>query len=457
MLIKRYFLKITVFMLIAVLMFSFVPFSFAAQSVAAGQQVEITVRFINKVSASPTIYIAYDTSAFTMDDDSFQWLVQTGTQPSSIVYSTSADGSERKDIDLSVTNLTDFSGRTGSQIKVTGSSSSADTNVDVFKCSVTALKNTTIDDSSFYAGTASIGGVTRTISNYEVVGSGGSTDTPVYTAAASTEAAGLTVGNTFNVAVTLTATAGAEYAQAQVDLTYDAEKVKPNLEGLDVNVSGAGGTLTITKPANLGQNTAVGEGLSLATIPFEAILAGDAKFSVSEGAEISFVTKEGNDTFAIKAGDDLTVNIAPGAAVITFESAYKGLPGGFQLLLREIDDADKVWTYGGAPMHNITKGGKTYATYIVDSGVTADTAAVIAKTDADYDVTANINGDGAINISDSQIAFDLANGYEGYADGGALSIAIRLAADVDGNGQVEVADAHAINYAIHHGGSLGSL
>jgi hypothetical protein len=179
-------------------------------------------------------------------------------------------------------------------------------------------------------------------------------------------------------------------------------------------------------------------------------------FAVSEGAEVSFITVAGGATTAIGKGDNLTVSIAPATVALEFDTAYKGAPSGYKLLKKEItaDDAAKVWTYGGAAMHNILTGGKHYATYIVEAAVTSDTASAIAKTETAYSVSANIDGVGEVNISDSQIAFDLANGYTGYNAASTLTIAIRLAADVNGDGQVTSDDAQAIIYAIHHSGVL---
>jgi hypothetical protein len=280
-----------------------------------------------------------------------------------------------------------------------------------------------------------------------------------YTATASGDATA-TVGTNFDVAVTLTADPVTnEYAQAQVKLTYDATKVTPDLTGVS-NVSGSGGILTIT--GGSGADVAVGSGVTLATIPFEPILTGTATFSVSEGAAVSFITKAGGATADISAGTDL--NVAISAAVVTydFDTTFKGLPSsGYQLLMKEISqaDADKVWTYDGANMHNIYKNSKYYATYIVEDTIISSTAETPVKTETPYAKSANLDGVGAVDISDSQIAFDLANSYSGYtgdSDFTALSIAVRLAADVNGDGVIDTADATGIIYAIHHGGELAA-
>jgi hypothetical protein len=290
---------------------------------------------------------------------------------------------------------------------------------------------------------------------------GGSDPDPTYTATASrTPGTDVTVGDTFPVAVTLTADpATSVYAQAQVQLTYDATRVTPNLTGL-TNVSGGSGTLTIT--AGTGSDVTAGTD-PLATIPFTANAAGDAVFSVTDDAAVSLVTKVGGGTVNITPGTDLEVTIAPAVVPVTFETAYKGLPTGTKLVVQEIPsgDASVKYIYDNAEMHHFSKvvSGTTkyYVSYIVETAVTDTVAAgKIAKVTgtAATAATANLNGDEYTNISDSQIAFDLANGYDGYKVATTLTIAIRLAADVNGDGQVTAADAQAIIYAIHHNGAL---
>jgi hypothetical protein len=299
--------------------------------------------------------------------------------------------------------------------------------------------------------------ITLSISSFTV----GST-TPTYTATAtSTDASNVRVGDpAFNVAVNMTASDSAQYAQAQVNLTYDSTKVTPNITGLD-NVSGGSGTLTITKATSDGKDAVVGPGVPLATIPFTATGEGSATFSVSEGASVSFVTLEGSVKYNIGAGANLVVPIAAATPTFTQDDTYKGLPGSTYTLLKyKIDaaEATKVWTYGvsGPTMHLIKVGSDYFVTYIVlKTEMTAPAAPT--KTSADYSVSANIDGAGSVDICDSQIAFDLANGYAGYtADTSfaTLTIAQRLAADVNGDGTVTTADAQAIIYAIHHSGQL---
>lgn len=286
----------------------------------------------------------------------------------------------------------------------------------------------------------------------------GGTAAPTYTATpSSSDATGVKAGDTFNVAVDLTADVGAEYAQAQVKLAYLADLVTPDLADLE-NVSGSDGLLTIT--AGNGTNVAVGNGVLLATIPFTAVGAGNATFSVSEGASLSFVTLEGSTKYDITAGADLTVAIAEADPSVTFtyDDNYQGLPEGYTLLKYQIDGADagNVWTYGegGPAMHLVKTGANYYVTYIVEESAAPITPVI---TSANYIVSANIDGVGAVDICDSQIAFDLANGYAGYATADSLTtltITQRLAADVNGDGEVTVTDAQAIIYAIHHNGQL---
>jgi hypothetical protein len=75
----------------------------------------------------------------------------------------------------------------------------------------------------------------------------------------------------------------------------------------------------------------------------------------------------------------------------------------------------------------------------------------------------DLNGDGVVNIVDAQIAFDLATGkydegspYEAiiacWAEQKADLSTIKTFADVNGDGELDAADARAIQYAIHNGG-----
>ena len=75
----------------------------------------------------------------------------------------------------------------------------------------------------------------------------------------------------------------------------------------------------------------------------------------------------------------------------------------------------------------------------------------------------DLNGDGFVNIVDAQIAFDLATGkfdegspYEAiiacWAEQKADLSTIKTFADVNGDGELDAADARAIQYAIHNGG-----
>jgi hypothetical protein len=275
------------------------------------------------------------------------------------------------------------------------------------------------------------------------------------------------VNSSFDVDVTLTADPlTSKFSSAQAELTYNPELVSPVLTGLN-NVSskeGVSDTLVVTLgPA---ADAEVGDGVKLASIPFTpaSTAAGStAEFTVSTGA---FITLEDTSGAPISAasGTPLSVQITAAQAAISFDAEYEGLPTGYTLLQYQIPAAPTVtYEYSGNTMHYVydVSAGKHYMTYIITATeaneTTAALAAKISPTSESFNPTADANGDDAVNISDAQIAFDLANPsgyYETFAN---LSIAARLGADVNNDGQIDATDAEAVIYAIHHNGELPSV
>jgi hypothetical protein len=198
-----------------------------------------------------------------------------------------------------------------------------------------------------------------------------------------------------------------------------------------------------------GAEVEVSGGATLATIPFtpnrDAVDTA-AVFSVSDNA---LVTVSGNKDATITAtpGSDLTVTIeAAEAEDVTFDTEYEGLPDDYTLLKYAISEADAayVWTYGGKAMHNIKVGENHYATYIVADTVNEGTAATPVKTGTTYEVSYDVGGNGETNIGDLQLVYDVANAHANYADLDGLDISARLAADVNGDGEVNADDAEAL-------------
>jgi hypothetical protein len=149
----------------------------------------------------------------------------------------------------------------------------------------------------------------------------------------------------------------------------------------------------------------------------------------------------------------VTITAAQTPVPITFDTGFAGAPEGYKLLKYALDAKPAVqYTYGGETMHYANIGGSHYVTYIVAESITADNAAAIIPTAIPVtEFDGDLNGDGTLEIVDAQIAYDLADGVH---DGDAfvkLSIAQRLSADVDADGDVDEDDAHAIQYKLHFG------
>jgi hypothetical protein len=145
-------------------------------SILQGQQVEVTVRFVEKVPANPNLPILYDTTKFSIITESFEWLLPdliVEDKTLSFAY-LERDGEPLKDVPNALQNaLPGSSVLSGSYITIKNTSADANlTNVNFFRCRFTALVDTTIDAESFFCG--KVTGVTREVS-YEVLG-GGSTD-----------------------------------------------------------------------------------------------------------------------------------------------------------------------------------------------------------------------------------------------------------------------------------------
>jgi hypothetical protein len=264
-------------------------------------------------------------------------------------------------------------------------------------------------------------------------------------------------GNPFTVDVKLTKSADADgdVAAVQALLNYDAEFVAPQTP-LPADVSQNGeGQLIISK---YDMSDGVGDGIVVASVPFAPIKAGDAVFSISGDDELELeVTLSGaKDALAAEPGDDLTVTIAESKRVSFGD--YAGLPTGYKLLKYEVDAApDTVWTYGegGPAMHYAKIEGLHYLTYIVESTIDATNAESPVETGlAIVENDGNLNDNIKLQITDAQIASDLAKGHVNYTDDtdfSYLSVEARLKADVNNDGAITSDDADAIQYRLHYG------
>jgi hypothetical protein len=464
------------------------PFSALAASVVQGQYVEVIVGVsgIEDSGIDPTygsylppgtpIYYAvvYDTSEFSFVEDSIEWLSDIqldSTQdwfippPSQQAYIDTTIPETSK-----VTNGNETGTRLAAKLLQPSSQVNKDTgspwwydgedfdafyfftgDVTLFSFRLKALGN--VDTSGIVVKGNS--GHQTTYSINVLDGSAPPTTMPGYTIGATSGggiAANVTMGATFSVDVGLTADPEAVYATAYTELIYDPEKVTPELAGfaeiVDVEIrdSESPGQLTIINTADEGNDVPVdSDGVLLATIPFTANNMGEAIFSVSENA---YVTVSGNDDDTITAtpGENLIVNIDEAEPEIGFMPYYAGLPDGYTLLTYTVSSADAgyVWTYGGKDMHNITVDGQHYVTYIVADTTTEETASTPVKTDGSYTTIYDVGGNGDVNIGDLQLVYDIINKHDNYKQFEGLGIAPRLNADVNGDGEVTVADASAL-------------
>jgi hypothetical protein len=261
-----------------------------------------------------------------------------------------------------------------------------------------------------------------------------------------------TVGTPFNVDVKLTADPiTAPYDGVYAELEFDSTLVSPGT--LPGNVTRDGNKLLITRTPT-GSDSTVGTGVTLATIPFTPNGAGDAVFSISGNASITLSGTSGDETDA-DPGADLTVTIAAGGPVVAYNNTYKGLPSGYTLLMYKLDAKPAVvWTYDGNAMHYVYTGGNHYVTYIVEVSVKDGTPSTPVPTSTPAVATADVNGNNKVSIGDAQIAADLIAPHTNYASLDALSIAARLAADVNNDGLITQDDVNLVIAAIHNGGNL---
>ena len=316
----------------------------------------------------------------------------------------------------------------------------------VFEAEFTALSDGNIGDADFYFMESDYYTFEVTVGDGSA---GGSTST--YTISATSATAQVDEGDGFDISIVWSKDGEAENpASAMGLLNYDANLVAPGSLPDGVSQNGAGQL----KFSSLGMSDN-----NIVSIPFNAVAAGDAEFNVSgnDGFALAVSLSGETDTIDAVAGEDLTITINPSVQVL-FDATFKGLPSGYTLLKYKVDakPTDTIYKYDGNEMHYVSIDGGHYMTWIVADTVGTD-AAKLLITSSSGTPTVNIgdtNGDGKLQIVDAQIAYDIANSHTNYTSDSAfshLSIAARLMADVNGDGQVTTADAQAIQYKLHNG------
>jgi hypothetical protein len=404
------------------------------------------------------LYILYDTTVFSLNTTSFQIAQQFGNINNNSRISTTSvtqDAVGSMQGTLPTANWPEedrpIDSVYGCRVAVL-LTNQTDQKGEVFSLSFTVKQNATPGEYGF---TVYHTGRTWTTSPATIeVGNGGGSDSPyTITPTGGTSAA---VGTPFSVDVTLTADPPeSTYASAQAELTYLPNLVKPDLESVTPDLATVSeksddepGTLTVTYGPSSGDT--VGQGASLATIPFMPIDEGTAKFNVSEGATVS-LTGDPSDGVAAAFGKELEVIIAAGSSqpTVTTDVSYEGAPNGYALLTYEADKTENGYTYDGEPMYWSSK--LNAYLYIVESDefdaikIQPGTSPADAKELA-YD--GNLNG-GEVRVSDAQIVYDIIAGHANYNTLDGLGVEARLAADVNGDGSVDQDDIDAILNIIH--------
>jgi hypothetical protein len=319
--------------------------------------------------------------------------------------------------------------------------------------------------------------------------------TSAYTVSAVSNATPKANGDNFAVDISVSATLSTAFTQLRLELQYDSTKVEfyqgtvaTGLSGTHSVVVGdptGSGDIKTVVITHLGDTlNAVSAGVKVATVMFKPIAQGSATFSVaSPQIGLSENKTELTGVSAATVGTDKVITIAEATAPtpetpdITVISNWSGAPAGYSLVVLTSTTNPEYGYYDGQsdPLYYSSKlsakatvdAGEDRFVYLTirigtpsaptlwSSSAIHEGVAGQAKGVVTYD--GNLNGSGGVDIFDAQIAYDLSVGK--YASGanplngqtGALTIAKRLAADINGDGEVTVADARAIQWYYHFG------
>ena len=185
-------------------------------------------------------------------------------------------------------------------------------------------------------------------------------------------------------------------------------------------------------------------------------------YTVGTGSAVTLTVSGGQYTIPGTAlTDDVTVTVTQhvtgSVTFITFED-YKGAPMGFKVLLLEATVPEGYkYQYDGTDLFKSDKYAK-YACFVpadVDAETALYTIACVAGTAPviNYDGNVNQSPDGAVTSADAQLIYDLYTGlikYVSDSDFSKVSEKMRLAADINGDGTVDTADAQIVVNSIHN-------
>jgi hypothetical protein len=287
-----------------------------------------------------------------------------------------------------------------------------------------------------------------------------------YTVSLATADSGKKPGETIILSLNVSAAESEEFAALETVVTYNDALVSYAGTSLssdhDYTVAdNESGKLTVT---HFGDSTDVG---TLGTLSFTVKNGVTDSDTAVFGLEYALVgvgaPVNTDDPPAASIGGNVSVTLAAGSSEpgvidesdISFigSTDYKGAPTGFKVLkLTATAPEDNKYQYEGADMLFSSK----YNAYVcfVPDAVTAATALPKLTYVSGTAPTVNYNGNvnqstgtayGVVNIYDAQLVYDLYSGaYVSDTTFTTVSAAMRFAADMNGDGKVNIDDAQAI-------------
>ena len=289
---------------------------------------------------------------------------------------------------------------------------------------------------------------------------GGNDDDAAYTISPVSGITSLDVDGTFNVDVVATA-ADADATLAAIDavLDYDSALVAPTT-AIIKTFDGANSSAELDGSIKaFGDSANVGDGLVVATYTFKALAAGDAVFSIKDGALIG-ISGDTAET-AAASGTPITITINSGStggdddddtsvSTLISNNTFNAAPAGYQVLRYTSDTlpaAGNAFFYEGDALYYAgqTEDGKNIFLGFVADTLDSSSLAAVTEDAGVYetlDYSGDLNGNTTINSIDALIAYDLSKGI--YANDSTMTAKIRFEADVNNDGKVDIEDARAI-------------
>lgn len=251
-------------------------------------------------------------------------------------------------------------------------------------------------------------------------------------------------------------------ASFEAEFTYDSSKVKAVSAVADEKFSNAEATIngvddaSANKVSFMNYSGKIGaEPATVATLTFTAgTEAGKAAFDITK-AVIGYSENTADKAVDVLKGAAVNIKITDD---VTVTENLPWAPEGYKLVT--YTTAEKAaYTYDGNTMYYSEKFSEENTSYVymylTNDAESADAAkAKITKAETGESASINYDGDinnnNTVNIIDAQIASDLADGlYKSGFD--PCTMLMRFAADINGDQNVTMGDARAIQYFIHYG------